>query len=372
MKGRTLVNPSHHPSAGPFGAAPADSDRAPFATPAGPPGRRLLLRGFGAGAVLAGLGAGLAACGADGSGSSAAGDGATGSAGPWTYTDDRGTKVTLKKRPTRVALLTDTVTSAMWAAGVRPVAAYSSDKDTEVSVGLSIAKQKIVQLGTTDFQFKLEDLVGARPDLLIDAVQADGTLQAETQTPKVKGLAPVVGLDVYKPVDTIIGNADRLTTALGRPLADTAAKADYQAAAGRIRSAVKSNPGVRVAFVFDLGAAKIGVMNPATWSVLKTLKALGVTLVDVPDTKANTYSYGVSLEKAADVPADVLVWGVPDPLPTNAVWKKVPAVRAGQLWNPDKSYWYSYSWAVYARLFDDLADQLTKARPGTGPKGTTV
>lgn len=342
--------------------------------------RRRFLGGLGTTVVAAGLTAGLAACGSDGdkpaagassgSASSGAAPTASASAAGWSYTDDRGKTVHLDRKPTRIALLTDTVTSALWAAGTRPVAAYSSDKDTETSVGLDIPKQHIIQLGTTDFQFKLEELVAAKPDLLVDAVQADGTLQTISTTPKAGDLAPVVGLNVYQPVDAIIGSADKLTSAIGFPLADAAAKADYLSAVARLREAVRSRPGVRVAFVFDMGTDKIGVMNPATWSVLKTLKSLGVTLVQIPNTKANQYSMGVSWENVPQIPADLLVWGVPDPLPTNPLWAKTPAVHAGQLWNPTKSYWYSYSWAVYADLFGDLADRISAAKAGVGPKGT--
>lgn len=46
----------------------------------------------------------------------------------------------------------------------------------------------------------LEALAEARPDLLIDAVQPEGTLHVASQLAEI---APVVGLNLYRPIETI-------------------------------------------------------------------------------------------------------------------------------------------------------------------------
>jgi iron complex transport system substrate-binding protein len=333
-----------------------------------PTRRRLLTTSAGsvAGVGLAGL---LAACG---SSSSEAGGSASssGASGAWSFTDDRGVTVKLAARPKRVAFLTDTVTAALWAAGLHPVAAFVGNPSIAGSVGLTLSKQGIVQIGGTDFELNLEALVGAEPDLLVDALQPDGTLQTASQNAQVKQVAPIVGINMYKPIEHIVASAENLTKAVGDELADASAKALYQAAAEKLRAAVKGNPGVRVGFVFDISETGLGVMNQKTWPVLQTVAALGVELVSVPQNSDNTYSEGVSWEKVPRIPADLLVWSVNDPLPTNPVWARVPAVAAGQLWKPDLASWYAYSYANFGTLLDGLATHMASARTGVGPTGS--
>lgn len=332
-----------------------------------PTRRRLLTTSAGsvAGVGLAGL---LAACG---SSSEASGSGAaSGASGAWSFTDDRGVTVKLAARPKRVAFLTDTVTAALWAAGLHPVAAFVGNPSIAGSVGLTLSKQGIVQIGGTDFELNLEALVGAEPDLLVDALQPDGTLQTASQNAQVKQVAPIVGINMYKPIEHIVASAENLTRAVGDELADASAKASYQAAAEKLRAAAKGNPGVRVGFVFDISETELGVMNQKTWPVLQTVAALGVRLVSVPQNSDNTYSEGVSWEKVPRIPADLLVWSVNDPLPTNPVWARVPAVAAGQLWKPDLASWYAYSYANFGTLLDGLATHMASARTGVGPTGS--
>ncbi|MBS2536887.1 ABC transporter substrate-binding protein [Catenulispora sp. NF23] len=323
------------------------------------PSRRRLLGASIAGAGLSGL---LAACGSDKTpAAQAAGSGS------WSFTDDRGTTVRLPTQPRRVALLTDTVTSALWPAGLRPVAAFASDPATTESVQLNLAKEGIVQIGGKDAQLDLEALAGAKPDLLIDVVQADGTLQTVGKTAAAAQIAPVVGISMYQPIEHIVTTAENITAAVGARLADTEAKTGYQSAAEKVRSAVKSNPGVRVGFVFDIGATELAVMNSGTWPILKTVAGLGVELVAIAQSEKNTYSQPISWERAPQIPADLLVWAVTDPLPTNPLWAKIPAVAAGQFWRPDLASWYTYSYANFTGLLTGLADHLAAAKPGIGP-----
>ncbi|MFJ6737913.1 ABC transporter substrate-binding protein [Streptomyces sp. NPDC091279] len=322
------------------------------------PSRRGLLAGGGALAATAGL----AACG---SGGSAAAGGASGS-GAWSFTDDRGKTVRLAKRPRRIAVLTDTVGAALWAAGLRPVAATDSGQGIVTAVGLTW--DGVAKIYSADQGVELEALAQARPDLLIDALQPDGTLQVSSRLAAIGKIAPVVGLSMYRPIEEIARTADRLTRSIGTDLTDTAAKAGYERASGALKKAVAANPDLRVGFVFDIDKNTVGVMNAKTWGVLRTVDALGMRLVQVPGGSAHTYSQAVSWENVPSIPADLLVWAVASPLPTNPLWKRTPAVRAGQVWQPKLASWYAYSWANFSVLLDGLATHVHAARPGVGPR----
>ncbi|MCE3029066.1 ABC transporter substrate-binding protein [Streptomyces sp. CMSTAAHL-2] len=321
-----------------------------------PTRRGLLAGGLGTAALL-----GLSACG---TGNSASADGGSGGSA-WSFTDDRGHAVRLPRRPKRIAFLTDSVGAALWAAGLHPVAATDSGQGIVPAVKPDWSG--VTKIYSADKGVRLEALAQARPDLLIDAVQPDGTLQVASQLPEVAKIAPVVGLSTYHSIEQIVGTADQLTGSLGTTLTDGEAKARYQAASTRLRKAIAANQELRVGFVFGIDKNTLGVMNPKTWAVLKTVSALGMNLVPVPGGSANTYSQAVSWENVPSLPADLLVWAVSDPLPDNPLWKRTPAVRAGQLWKPELASWYAYSWENFTVLLDGLATHVHSARAGIGP-----
>ncbi|MCS0605559.1 ABC transporter substrate-binding protein [Streptomyces sp. LP11] len=324
-----------------------------------PTRRGLLAGGLGAAALF-----GLSACGSDDSSSSGGSGGEA-----WSFTDDRGRTVRLSRRPKRIAFLTDTVGASLWAAGLHPVAATDSGQGIVKAVGPDWSG--VAKIYSADKGVRLEALAQARPDLLIDAVQPDGTLQVASQLPEVSKIAPVVGLSTYRSIERIAGTADRLTRSLGGRLTDSAAKERYQQAGSRLRKAVAANRDLRVGFVFGIDKNTIGVMNPDTWAVLKTVSALGMRLLPVPGGKDNTYSQAVSWENVPSLPADLLVWAVSDPLPDNPLWKRAPAVRAGQLWKPELASWYAYSWENFTVLLDGLATHVHSARAGVGPRSAS-
>ena len=348
-----LLTPPAPPSSG---ALPSSDEALEFDRIVAALTRRGLLAG-GLGAALIGLGA----CSNDQPAASTS----TPSSG-WSFTDDRGTTVTLDQRPERIAFLTDTVGAALWAAGLRPVAATDSDQGIVSAVGMSM--QGVVQIYDADKGVKLETLASAQPDLLIDAVQADGQLQVASTLKQVENIAPVLGLSMYQPVEKIADTADRLTQAVGTSLTDTQARADFEAASMALKTAINGNPELRVAFVFDIDAHTLGVMNPKTWSVLKTVEGLGMHLVPVPAGKDNTYSQAINWESISTIPADLFVWAVSDPLPHDKVWATVPAVAAGQVWRPELASWYAYSWQNFTVLLQGLAEKVSAAKAGVGPR----
>ncbi|WP_329556741.1 ABC transporter substrate-binding protein [Streptomyces sp. NBC_00696] len=317
------------------------------------------------GLLMGGLGmAALAACGSEDSTSNSA-SGKT----SWAFTDDRGKTVRLAGRPRRIAFLTDTVGAALWASGLQPVAATDSGQGIVPAVRPDWSG--VAKIYSADKGVRLEALAQARPDLLIDAVQPDGTLQVASQLPEISKIAPVVGLSMYRPIETIASTADRLTHSLGVDLTDTAAKAGYLRAQAELKTALDANPDLRVGFVFGIDKNTVGVMNPKTWAVLKTASALGMDLVPVPGGADNTYSQALSWENVPSIPADLLVWAVADPLPDNPLWKRAPAVRAGQFWKPDLASWYAYSWSNFTVLLDGLATHVRSARAGVGPQAAS-
>lgn len=312
------------------------------------------------------LGAGLSGAALLGLGATGTGEAGAATSPGWTFTDDRGRRVHLATRPTRIACLTDTTTAALWATGLRPVAATDSHQGIDEAVGITFSGVR--DLGTgLEGDIDVEALAAARPDLLVDTLQPDGSLQTVSGVHQVADIAPVVALDMYHPVQRIAATAERLTASTGAPVTDRAAKARFGTAMHTLYRAIEANPHLRVAFVFDIGTSEIGVMNPVTWPILQTVQGLGLQLVPVDGGADNLYSRAVSWELAPKVPADLVIWAVSDPLPTNPAWKAMPAVRAGQWWKPDIASWYAYSYGNYASLLSSLAARVRHARPGVGP-----
>ena len=53
-------------------------------------------------------------------------------------------------------------------------------------------------------------------------------------------------------------------------------------------------------------------------------------------------------------------------MPTSRLCAQVPAVKAGQVWQPELPSWYAYSWQNFAVLLDGLADHVAAAKAAVG------
>lgn len=195
-----------------------------------------------AGALGAGATALLAACGTDA---------APSSGGAWSFTDDTGRKVALGSRPTRVAGLTDLV-SSLWAYGIAPVAAfgYTAMADDSSFAGRDLTK--VSEVGRTYGEIDLEALAAARPQLIVTHVypEASGTTLTgkeilygfadATQIEKVRRIAPIVAIKMAGTADAVIGRTNALARALGVPAARLDGyRKDFEAAGRKLTAAAR-------------------------------------------------------------------------------------------------------------------------------------
>jgi iron complex transport system substrate-binding protein len=107
---------------------------------------------------------------------------------PRTYTDARGKKVTIEKKPERIAVTTWMITEKLLAIEVPPVAADTLETMSSwASMKEYLEKYQIEDLGT---EVNLERLLELQPDLIL-ATQAN-----ENIYDKLEAIAPVIVFDV--------------------------------------------------------------------------------------------------------------------------------------------------------------------------------
>jgi iron-desferrioxamine transport system substrate-binding protein len=340
---------------------------------------RLTRRGILAAGGALGLGAVLTACGDDkGKGSSGPGGGtAAGTSGPWSFKDDRGRTARTDKTPSSMVAFVG-VAAALHDYGIDVKGVFgptkTKDGKADVQAGdLDIAKVTI--LGNEWGQFNIEKYAALAPDLLISTMfDGAGTLWYVPEESKKKILAvgaPGVGISVYD---------RRLTEPLQRMLelakslgADTAsaktaqAKKRFEEAAARLRAAAKAKPGIRV--LVGSASQDVFYVSGSGLSVdLEYFKALGVNFVE-PSASALKASGGwyenLSWENIDKYPADVIMMdnrtsAIQPADITEATWKKLPAVKAGQVIarNPEPILSYDKC----APLLEDLAKAIETAK----------
>lgn len=324
----------------------------------------LTRRGFISGGLSAAALLGLAACTTDdtGDGRSAA-DPAASTA--WTYTDDLGREIGLPSTPARIAVLSDGPAATLWAAGLHVVAAPLADGNRPFLTGAGVPGTGVTALGAEN-RMNVEKLAAARPDLIIDTVDA-GTLRATSKQPQIAKIAPVLGLDGTGPdVDAIIDRAHRIVAALGIAAADGQAHADCRAAETRLTKALAAKPGLRAMFCFANGDNGLDIMIADKWPFMQTLAGLGLRLEEA-GTGGNGYFTEVSWENVPTLPVDLVVYtglGLPG---TNPGWQAMPAVKAGQYLDSGVG-WYAYYYANYVTMLDTLTAAIAKADTEVGPR----
>ncbi|MDQ0991045.1 ABC transporter substrate-binding protein [Streptomyces sp. V3I7] len=338
------------------------------------PTRRGILAAGGA----VGLGALLAACGDDGTKSGGAGKGtAAGKPGPWTFKDDRGTTAKAGQVPANIVAFTG-VAAALFDYGVTVKGAFgptrTKDGKADVQAG-DMDVSKVTVLGNEWGQFNIEKYAALAPDVLISTMFDNaGTLWyvPEESKKKIEAVgAPSVGISVYdrqltKPLERMLA----LAGSLGADTASakvTAARKRFEDAAARLRAAAKANPRIKV--MAGSASQDLFYVSGTNLSVdLEYFKALGVNFVEPPE-KAKTEGGGwfesLSWENVDKYDADIIMMdnrtsAIQAADITEATWKKLPAVKAGQVIarNPEPIL----SYAKCAPLLEDLAKAIESAR----------
>ncbi|MCQ4209179.1 ABC transporter substrate-binding protein [Streptomyces longispororuber] len=337
------------------------------------PSRRGILAAGGA----LGLGAVLAACGDDSAKDS--GSDSTQAAkksGPWSFKDDRGTTVKLDKVPANIVAFTG-VGAALFDYGVQVKGVFgpttTKGGKADVQAG-DMDVSKVTVIGNEWGQFNIEKYVGLAPDVLITTMFDDaGTLWyvPEESAKKVAKLAPSVGISVFdRKLDEPLQRMYALAESLGADLkADKVvkAKARFEAAAARLRKAAKAHPDIKV--MAGSASPDIFYVSGTDLSIdLEYFKSLGVNFVE-PTEAAKKASGGwfenLSWENVDKHPADIIMMddraqAIQPADIDEPTWKKLPAVKAGQVIARSPEPILSYD--KCAPLLENLAKAIETAK----------
>ncbi|MEU6536553.1 ABC transporter substrate-binding protein [Streptomyces sp. NPDC047000] len=339
----------------------------------------LTRRGVLAAGGALGLGAVLAACGDDDDAeSSGAGKGSSAAAsGPWSFKDDRGQTAKTGKAPANIVAFVG-VAAALhdYGVGVKGVFGPTTTKDGKADVQAGdMDVTKVTVLGNEWGQFNIEKYAALAPDVLISTMfDSAGTLWYVPEESKKKILAvgaPSVGISVYnRQLTAPLQRMLDLAESLGGDVASDAvaqAKKRFEDASARLRAAVKANPGIRV--MAGSASQDLFYVSGSNLSIdLEYYKALGVTFIEPPE-KAKAEGGGwyesLSWENVDKYQADVIMMdnrtsAVQPADITEATWKKLPAVKAGQVIarNPEPILSYDKC----APLVEALATAVEKAK----------
>ncbi|MDX3383538.1 ABC transporter substrate-binding protein [Streptomyces niveiscabiei] len=340
----------------------------------------LTRRGVLAAGGALGLGAVLAACGDDDAksgGSESADPGAnTAKSGPWTFKDDRGTTVKLDRIPSTIVAFTG-VGAALYDYGIEVKGVFGPTKtpagkaDVQAG-GMDVSKVEI--LGNVWDEFNVEKYAALAPDVLISTMfDTAGTLWyvPEASKDKIAKLAPSVGISVYdRQLTAPLERMWELAGSLGADLTAakaTAAKKRFEDAATRLRAAAKAKPDIRV--LAGSASAELFYVSGSNLSIdLEYFKALGVNFVEPPAATLKAsggWFEPLSWENVDKYPADLILMddrtsAIQPAAITKDTWKKLPAVKAGQVIARSPEPILSYD--KCAPLLENLAAAIEKAK----------
>jgi iron complex transport system substrate-binding protein len=336
----------------------------------------LTRRGVLAAGGALGLGAVLAACG-DGDAKNGGSNEATTAAksGPWTFKDDRGTTVKLDKVPTRIVAFVG-VAAALYDYGIEVEGVFgptrTQDGKADVQAG-DMDVSKLTVFGNVWDQFNVEKYAAFAPEVLISTTfDAAGTLWyvPEASKDKIAKLAPSVAVSVYdrqltKPLERMWELAESLGADMKADEVVQSRK-DFEAAAARLRKAAKARPEIKV--MAGSASQDLFYVSGTNLSIdLEYFKALGVNFVEPPASAKDDGGWYESLswENVDKYPADIIVMDdrsstiQPKDI-TEATWKKLPAVKAGQVIARSPEPILSYSKCT--PLLTSLAEAIEKAK----------
>ncbi|MEU3554925.1 ABC transporter substrate-binding protein [Streptomyces fragilis] len=336
------------------------------------PTRRGILAAGGA----LGLGAVLAACGDDQPAKDGADKGKAAASGPWSFTDDRGTTVKLDKAPQNIVAFTG-VGAALYDYGVQvkgvfgPTTAEGGKPDVQAG-DMDVSKVEVI--GNVWGEFSVEKYAALKPDLLVSTMfDGAGTLWyvPEESADQIAKFAPSVGVSVFdvqmtKSLERMAALAESLGADM-KAAKVVEAKKKFEQAAARLKAAAKARPEIRVL----AGSASPDLFYVSTHNLsidLEYYKALGVNIVE-PDAKAVKESGGwfesLSWENVDKYKADVIIMddraqAIQPADITEATWKKLPAVKAGQVIARSPEPILSYDKCT--PLLNDLAEAIENAK----------
>ncbi|WP_156759098.1 ABC transporter substrate-binding protein [Microbacterium karelineae] len=282
---------------------------------------------------------------------------------PFSYTDARGTAVSLDRTP-EVVVAQTSVAAALWDNGYQAAGVFGELPDPLDYQAGDIDPSQMTVLGTTWGEFSVEEYAALGPDLLIDMTFDLETLwYAGEVEGQITEVAPTIGmqltgLSVTEQIEAFVDLAERL----GAEPDIAEAKAEFEAAGGRVAEASEGDPEL---VVLALSVTEDGAWfaNPAQHPDLAHLADLGVEFAEVTPDESGVWEQ-VSLENLGKHHADVLLVDARDASGLDAIrdmeiWRNLPAVVAGQQYA-----WYPaapYSYESYANIIGEYADHLESA-----------
>lgn len=303
--------------------------------------RRTLLAGFAAAPVLA-------ACSSPspgGSGSSSTAAGAT----AFGYTDARGKVIDVTPVPANV-VAQSSAAAALWDAGIKVKGAYGELKTVDGKLDYQAGNldlSQIAVIGATYGEFSVEKLAAVAPQLLVDMSFDDKTLwylDAKVEA-QVAALCPTLGVKMLG-LDLlgVIASFTDLAVELGAdPAVSASAKSGFDAASATLGEAIKAAGGATVApFSFDQDNAYVGLAGQSP--DLAHLAKLGARFVEAKS-EPEDYFATISYENLPDYSGDIILVDARNTFTgykDTAVWKSLPAVQAGRVfeWKPAAPYSY--------------------------------
>ncbi|MFG2787071.1 ABC transporter substrate-binding protein [Streptomyces sp. NPDC048419] len=336
----------------------------------------LTRRGILAAGGALGLGAALAACGDDDAKSGGSDATTAAKSGPWTFKDDRGKTVKLDEAPKNIVAFTG-VAAALFDYGISVKGVFGPTRTTDGKPDVQAGDMdisKVTILGNVWDQFNVEKLAALAPDVLITTMfDGAGTLWyvPEASKDKIAQLAPSVGISVYdrqltEPLQRMWALAESLGADLKAAEA-TDAKKRFEEAAARLRKAAKAKPDIKV--MAASAADTLFYVSGTNLSIdLEYFKALGVNFVEPPEkakAKGGGWYESLSWENVDKYAADIIMMddrtsAIQPADITKATWKKLPAVKAGQVIGRSPEPILSYDKCV--PLLAGLAEALEKAK----------
>ncbi|MET9967103.1 ABC transporter substrate-binding protein [Streptomyces sp. NPDC006356] len=337
----------------------------------------LTRRGILAAGGALGLGAVLAACGDDDAKSGGSGEETTAAkSGPWSFKDDRGTTVELDKVPTKIVAFIG-VAAALYDYGIEVKGVFgptkTQDGKADVQAG-DMDVSKLTVFGNVWDQFNVEKYAAFAPEVLLSTTfDSAGTLWyvPEASKDKIAKLAPSVAISVYdRQLTQPLERMWALAESLGADLkADKAvqAKKGFEAAAERLRKAAKARPEIKV--MAGSASQDIFYVSGTNLSIdLEYFKALGVNFVEPPESakkEGGGWFESLSWENVDKYPADIIMMDdrsstIQPADITEATWKKLPAVKAGQVIARSPEPILSYDKCT--PLLTSLAEAIEKAK----------
>ncbi|MFH8606502.1 ABC transporter substrate-binding protein [Streptomyces sp. NPDC018029] len=338
------------------------------------PSRRGILAAGGA----LGLTAVLAACGSEKKDGSGTAEGGAGKSGPWSFKDDRGKTAEKDATPKNIVAFTG-VAAALYDYGIEVKGVFgptkTKDGKPDVQAGdMDISKLTII--GNEWGQFKIEKYAALAPDVLISTMfDGQGTLWyvPEESKDKILKLAPSVGISVYDrqlthPLQRILELAESLGADVKSDKV-VKAKKRFEDASERLRKVAKAHKDIKI--LVGSASQELFYVSGTNLSVdLEYFKALGVNIIEPPE-KAKKESGGwfenLSWENVDKYDADIIMMDnrtsaiqPADLDKSKPTWKKLPAVKAGQVIPRVTEPIFSYD--KCAPILEDLADAIEKAK----------